>query len=502
MPFHPVARAVFAAVFCLHGLVGWGTPPAQGEPQTIYNPDPYLRDLDAMKQIIASEWPNLDWAISERGVDLVWRARQTEAWIRTAVSDEQARWELRDFVKALGDGHVSITFPDEMSNFEETGVISVCQALGYTSEPAPEGLPFEEIGATPVETDDSGIFPTYLINLPAGVVGILRLPSFWEFGYFDYCPAAVKAVGLPEDGECDDVCAGAIQKKTAEMMTEAVKRQIEALKAKNVRAILVDITQNGGGTVWLDPVARMLTPIKLMAPSLAFTRTPKWQNELVGQISLVDSDLNRDDLSADDRQLLQQARNSLTKALSEASQSCDRARFWWEEQPACSILADTGFFTTGIMNYAAPGQYAHLAASSVLFYPSAYTYQEGVWQGPLYVLTDEGTVSASELFAAMLKDSGAATLIGEPTLGAGCGWFSGGPQFHTLPGTGASFFMPDCAWRRPDGSNMVAGVEPDILLPWRAGDTAAQKVRRLKPYLEKLGFSGPAAPPAPVAHTP
>ena len=60
----------------------------------------------------------------------------------------------------------------------------------------------------------------------------------------------------------------------------------------HLHALAVDITQNGGGSLWLDPVARMLTGVKLKAPQLALTRTPAWRARLEQAMTerLMDSD--------------------------------------------------------------------------------------------------------------------------------------------------------------------------------------------------------------------
>ena len=114
---------------------------------------------------------------------------------------------------------------------------------------------------------------------------------------------------------------------------------------------------------------------------------------------------------------------------------------------------------------------------------------------------DEGSASAAEHFASILKDNGAATLIGEPTFGAGCGWMSSGEQTVTLSGTGAELYLPDCVWVRADGENEVAGVEPDILVPWRFYDAPLQKVRRLESVLKALDFAAPPPGARPAARS-
>jgi hypothetical protein len=93
----------------------------------------------------------------------------------------------------------------------------------------------------------------------------------------------------------------------------------------------------------------------------------------------------------------------------------------------------------------------------------------GPWRGPVWVLVDGGTASAAEDLVAWLQQNGVATVIGERTLGAGCGYVDGGTvtALHQAP---IDVRMPNCARFLRDGANEVEGIAPDLPLP--AGDDA------------------------------
>ncbi len=94
------------------------------------------------------------------------------------------------------------------------------------------------------------------------------------------------------------------------------------------------------------------------------------------------------------------------------------------------------------------------------------------------VLADQGTWSSAEYFAAMLRDNNAATIIGEPTGGAGCGYTNGGIR-NFLRNSNARLKIPDCVRLRADGTNEVAGITPDVLIPWRPNDNRYQRAKRM-----------------------
>ncbi|HET6432877.1 carboxy terminal-processing peptidase [Dyella sp.] len=98
------------------------------------------------------------------------------------------------------------------------------------------------------------------------------------------------------------------------------------------------------------------------------------------------------------------------------------------------------------------------------------------WSGPMAVLVNRGSASASEIFAAAIQDHGRGLIIGEPTFGkgtvqnlvdldrfAGEAGDSEKPQMGELKMTIAEFF------RINGGSTQLKGVTPDIQYP-RNGD--------------------------------
>ncbi len=90
------------------------------------------------------------------------------------------------------------------------------------------------------------------------------------------------------------------------------------------------------------------------------------------------------------------------------------------------------------------------------------------WDGPLGVLINRGSASASEIFAAAIQDYGRGLIIGEPSFGKGTvqtminlDRFTNNkkPQFGELKMTVAQFF------RINGGTTQLRGVMPDILFP-------------------------------------
>ncbi len=96
---------------------------------------------------------------------------------------------------------------------------------------------------------------------------------------------------------------------------------------------------------------------------------------------------------------------------------------------------------------------------------------EGAWKGPVLILADGGTASAAEEFIVWLHGSGAARVVGQRTLGAGCGYVDGGKPsyFKAVP---LAVHMPNCARFLMDGTNEIEGIKPDLPLPMEGDDAA------------------------------
>ncbi|KGD71840.1 carboxy-terminal protease [Tatumella morbirosei] len=134
------------------------------------------------------------------------------------------------------------------------------------------------------------------------------------------------------------------------------------------------------------------------------------------------------------------------------------------------------------------------------------------YKGPLVVLVDRFSASASEIFAAAMQDYGRALIVGEPTFGKGTV-----QQYRSLnriydqmlrpewPALGSVQYTIQKFYRINGGSTQLKGVTPDLLmptgveavktgekfednaLPWDSIPAATyQKTGDIKPYLPEL----------------
>jgi hypothetical protein len=171
---------------------------------------------------------------------------------------------------------------------------------------------------------------------------------------------------------------------------------------------------------------------------------------------------------------------SLAAASRAATQPCDLAPLWEGASVSCNNLVQGSFYAGGLRDRELPDAWLDKPWSGEISFTAEYGFHARAWSGPVLVLVDAGSASATELFAAMLQDAHAALVIGAPTLGAGCGWTMG--QYESskiLAHSQARVMIPDCTRVRAEGSNELDGIQPDLLIGLRRTDTAQQRAARL-----------------------
>ena len=451
-----------------------------------YDPEPWLADLDALERHMDVAYANLEWVVERRGLDLPALDRETRAAIADAGSRRGARRAIRDFVAAFGDPHLRIERPppawlarlvggDEDAGAEEAGAApsfppdaageDVCRSFGYDDEGHDFGFDVSALpGWSPLP--DDGAFPGGAFDHPAGTrVGLLRIAQFGERWYLSACARAWDAERSRRDGPCDGDCLEAFRRRASDGLARQIVARVGQLEAAGIESLVVDVTGNGGGSEWVDPVTRIFTDRPLRAMRVTVVRHPRGVSPASADLAAVDSLLADSTISADSRALLADARARLASVLSDLETPCDRAALWEGGDPGCSQTVAATTYVTGVFDWLPDGALADVDAREELYSPFGRHVPTGVWSGPLHVLADRRSASATEAFVAMLKDNRAATVIGERTYGAGCGYIDGGLPIE-LPHSGLVVRMPDCARFRIDGTNEVEGIEPDIAIPW------------------------------------
>lgn len=432
----------------------------------------WLEDLDALVAAMSSHYANLDYSVRVRRLDLPRVLDRARTRLAAATTDDEAHRAFRKFVAAFGDAHVEIDWtPHAAAGAATAGTgESLCKRLGYAPHDT-GGVDFAQVAPFVADGDaDATDIPGGVVDLGAQRrLGVVRIAEFMEANHPALCELARIDLHLADDAACDDDCADRLERAVADRLTAALERRATALARAGVTAIAVDLTGNGGGTDWVEPAMRVMTPAHLQEVAIDVVRHPHWDQPLADNIRDLAAELARGDLPHGELAAAIAARRA---ALAEVRAPCDRSALWTTvtHDPACTQLARV----TPVVGYASPGELAGRANAEAIFGASKFRYHEGTNRLPLAVIVDGGTASAAEDFAAELQDAHAAVIVGATTVGAGCGFTNGGIP-TVLPHSGAWVHLPDCVRLRADGTNAVAGVTPDVVLPLLDRDSPYQR---------------------------
>jgi hypothetical protein len=444
---------------------------------------------------MSTHYAGLESAIQDRKMDLPRLRSDTEEKLRNAKNESEARRILERFIEGFGDGHLAIDWENPSSNRADAVNGDLCGRLGYNARLKP-GLDLSGLTTfTPLETPAAArFFPGGLIRLPnQSVVGTIRIGLFSGHAFPEACREAAKTLRLSDQASCDDNCSNAVELQVANLLTAALRARAKELATAGATALLVDLTHNGGGSDWVEAAVRELSSVPLRDARFAFIKHPHWTENLKEELGDVQADLKK---QKDSERLLTEAAETLTAAITQTQDVCNLTEVWETGKPSCSMLVKNKLFVSGILDYAKPGSFSALQSKSILFHPLRYSYSEEPDRLPLFVLVDRDTWSSAEYFAALLQDNHAATILGESTGGAGCGYTNGGISTR-LKNSGAAIKMPDCVRFRSDGSDEVDGITPDLSVPWPRHGSDYQRAVMLLSVLGRLvppAHAGPHAP--------
>lgn len=458
----------------------------------------WLAEYEETKRYLATADANFDWVVQRKGLDLPTLDRTTRAQVASSWTSMGAAWTVRGFVWEFADGHTWARIrpniwwrgvtgggeAGETARGEEqrespaqfSAVLSAadaCSLAGLDVNARPDGwdLPFATAPGAELITDEE--FPSALVTLADGrKVGILRVANFGHEHFGPSCARAWEELRTTwTSAPCTEGCRWLLVARTMKDGAARAAEVANVLRHRGAVAVVIDITGNGGGSEFADAMARALTATPLHVAPGGFIRHPLRIRALEDERAAIIADTAR--ATAVQATVMTRVLARIDTLLVEARRDCDRETVWTGATTACSNTIVTPPF----VEYAAPGTFDGLENGWALWGPAWHAGKEGIYRGPLLVLQDRRSASASEEFAARLRDNGAARIIGERSYGAGCGYSNGGTRLE-LEALGLLIRAPDCQRLRMDGRNETEGIAPDVDAGWTEEDSPELRITK------------------------
>lgn len=429
----------------------------------------WIADFETAKNAITRTSPNLEWQAA-RGLDLAAIEARARRRLADATTPGEAKDAFQRFLRPFADGHMELVSAPALPG--PTGPVSTappdCASLGIEDHPDRDAVATRLPGYRALSPAGASV-PAGMIAVGAHRVGILRIALFAPS--LAHCRAALARNPLPTD--CDEHCRDAASARIDDVFLAEVAGRLRALKMARVSALVVDLADNGGGNDTAIAIARMLGGANIPSPPLALARTPATARALAGQIA----DLDRNAIGRTDKDRVANYRALLVTALAQARRPCDLSPLWQSRTVACTNLVGH-FYAGGLDAFDLSAADRARSWATLVSATANYHVSPARWPGPLLLLVNGNSASATELLVAMLQDANRATVIGTSTFGAGCG-FTRPPAPVALPRLGVALNIPDCARFRRDGTNEIDRIKPDIAIPFREFDTPRQQTQRL-----------------------
>jgi hypothetical protein len=104
-----------------------------------FNPEPWIEDFSQLKQEMAAHYSNLEWAITNRKLDLKSLSETTISRLRAAQNETEAKKIFESFLNAFGDGHLFVQWARPETNLSAAtvnkpaaAIPTFCEQIGFS----------------------------------------------------------------------------------------------------------------------------------------------------------------------------------------------------------------------------------------------------------------------------------------------------------------------------------------------------------------------------------
>jgi hypothetical protein len=284
-------------------------------------------------------------------------------------------------------------------------------------------LPFESLPGTMLEADGlARAFRAGVVTAPDGTrLGIVRIARFREQ---DSSPNSCMEAWRERqaDGAMSEADVAPVRSAASAAWMQTLAAQLRHFREQKVAAVIADVGGNSGGNDTGDWAARLFTANDVHSARLMMSAAPLAAQYFDEQLAQLRAAQKEKDATPEARAMLEQSIAAFeARKAGIAARHCDLSWVWTEQRPwqpqGCSRLIDAGY-ASGQAAYLPPKSFGNQTIASSIYWAAGVDGLRGAWNGPAYVLTDSGTASSAEMFAALMHDAVGARTVGRATAAA------------------------------------------------------------------------------------
>ena len=433
----------------------------------------WLNDFEVLKQELTKGYANLKFAYDKEGIDLSYLNASTIVKLQNAKTKEDAQKIIIAFIKTFNDGHLKAKIfktkqiikdsDNTINTSKETNktTLVTLKQMGFQKIKSKNRILYDSIKTyTAIKTSNLNPFKTAIIKSPKGNIGILKIESF---GYWKYWNVAFNILNSNKS-ELQNNESKLMQAIDNQLTTYLIEI-INSMKREKISSLIIDVSSNGGGTEWCEEVARLFTAKDLKGIQSFFVKHNLWKSILENHIALINEDLKNPKLNPSLKLKLQNFKALVNGLLVEFQNNYSLNAIWKKNDLTSLNLLHHPYASELPFEIMKDTQFPLLNSKFILNTSRYIPFKTGLYNGPLFIVQDRYSGSATEQFSSLLQLNNVAKIIGEKSYGAGCGYNNGGIEIK-LHHIELSVKMPDCVRLRKDGKNEIFGIIPDIELHW------------------------------------
>lgn len=423
------------------------------------NESSYVDDFNKLLEELNSGYANLSYTIKDKKFDFTECTRQTRLKLAKAKSKNEALQIFQNYLKKFDDEHLVLQkfspkshLTSQTSHQDETS--SVLEKLGFRKEVNEFYIKYDSISnAEPLQINGNP-FPMAIIKEKNNKLGIIRIEFFSHEFYWETAERIWNNYKDEERGICDFDCQDKFLFEIELELIDRFKQCINLFDLIDVDGLVLDISNNGGGTEIAYAFANIISEEHLKNPPFYITSHAHWMKNIKDDLKLIEHDLVNSEPSSE---IYEELKSLEEKALV----LLDSLNVNRHPNNRINKLIKHEYrdnFSKTLLEYS---KLTNLKSKQILNTARFQPYEKVVFDKPIYIVQNENTASAAEGFSSLLQFNDSATINGEKSYGVGCGYTNGGIKVE-LQSINSLVKIPDCVRLRKDGENEKQGVIPDI----------------------------------------